>query len=52
MILGRLATRLDAASYSVIRPSWLTKVFVTGDVLSFCVQGGGLSIISFVVKWR
>lgn len=45
MILGRLITRLPAGpTRSFIRPSWLTKVFVLGDVLSFLVQssGGGL----------
>lgn len=41
MILGRLITRLDASSHSIVRPKWLTKIFVVGDVLSFCVQGGG-----------
>lgn len=45
MILGRLITCLPAGpTRSFIRPSWLTKVFVLGDVLSFLVQssGGGL----------
>ncbi|KAI3392272.1 hypothetical protein diail_5936, partial [Diaporthe ilicicola] len=41
MILGRLVVLLEADSYSVIRPKWLTKVFVLGDVLSFFAQGGG-----------
>lgn len=41
MILGRLITRLDAPSHSIVRPKWLTKIFVVGDILSFCVQGGG-----------
>ncbi|PKS06253.1 hypothetical protein jhhlp_006999 [Lomentospora prolificans] len=41
MILGRLIVRLEADSYSIIRPRWLTKFFILGDVLSFCAQGGG-----------
>ena len=41
MILGRLIVLLEADSYSVIRPRWLTKVFVLGDLLSFFAQGGG-----------
>ncbi|KAH6653316.1 RTA1 like protein-domain-containing protein [Truncatella angustata] len=41
MILGRLVVLLEADNYSMIRPKWLTKVFVLGDVLSFFAQGGG-----------
>lgn len=46
MILGRLVVLLDAHNYSMIRPSWLTKVFVLGDVLSFFAQGGGGGILT------
>ncbi|CEI65955.1 hypothetical protein FVEN_g4629 [Fusarium venenatum] len=44
MVLGRLIRLLDAGQLSVISPKWLTKVFVTGDVLSFLAQsaGGGM----------
>jgi len=41
MILGRLVVRLGADSYSIIKPKWLTKFFILGDVLSFFTQGGG-----------
>ncbi|KAK0369206.1 hypothetical protein CPAR01_09360 [Colletotrichum paranaense] len=41
MVLGRLINLLDAGGYSLIRPNWLTKVFVLGDVLSFFAQSGG-----------
>ncbi|KAF6836367.1 rta1 domain-containing protein [Colletotrichum musicola] len=41
MVLGRLINLLDAGNYSLIRPKWLTKVFVLGDVLSFFAQSGG-----------
>ncbi|KAK7426635.1 hypothetical protein QQZ08_006813 [Neonectria magnoliae] len=41
MVLGRIMVLLDAGEHSVIRPNWLTKVFVLGDVLSFFAQSGG-----------
>ncbi|KAL4793105.1 RTA1 like protein-domain-containing protein [Aspergillus venezuelensis] len=41
MILGRIIRVLHAESLSPIRPTWLTKIFVTGDVISFLVQSGG-----------
>lgn len=41
MILGRIIVLLDAQKLSLIRPNWLTKVFVAGDVLSFFAQSGG-----------
>jgi hypothetical protein len=42
MEFGRLVTRLGAEQYTVIRHKWITKIFVTGDVLSFFLQGGGM----------
>ena len=44
MILGRIIRLLNAGSASLIRPSWLTKIFVTGDVLSFFIQSGGMEL--------
>ncbi|KAJ6018547.1 RTA1 domain protein [Penicillium canescens] len=41
MILGRLIVALNASSNSIIRPSWLTKIFVIGDLISFLMQCGG-----------
>lgn len=41
MVLGRLIALLEAGHLSMIRPNWLTKVFVAGDVLSFLAQSGG-----------
>ncbi|KAJ5586889.1 uncharacterized protein N7459_002654 [Penicillium hispanicum] len=41
MILGRIIRLLNGASNSLVRPSWLTKIFVTGDVVSFLIQSGG-----------
>lgn len=46
MVLGRLITLLDAGHHSIIRPKWLTAIFVLGDVLSFFVQAGGGGIMS------
>ncbi|CAZ86570.1 unnamed protein product [Tuber melanosporum] len=44
MILGRLITSIEAERHSLIRTTWLTKIFVAGDVLSFLMQstGGGM----------
>lgn len=42
MVLGRLIKLLDADNLSIIGPRWLTKVFVTGDVLSFLAQSAGM----------
>lgn len=41
MTLGRLITLLDAERLSLVPIRWLTAVFVTGDVLSFLLQGAG-----------
>ncbi|KAH8203048.1 hypothetical protein TruAng_002776 [Truncatella angustata] len=46
MILGRLVHFLDADAYSMIRPRWLTKFFLLGDILSFFGQGGGGGILA------
>ncbi|KAL8781675.1 MAG: hypothetical protein Q9213_005892 [Squamulea squamosa] len=46
MTLGRLIRATHAEAYSIIRVSWLTKLFVCGDVLSFFVQGGGGGIMA------
>ncbi|KAL4942369.1 hypothetical protein BDV06DRAFT_235453 [Aspergillus oleicola] len=44
MVLGRLVVYLDAEHFSIVRVNWMTKIFVTGDVISFLMQcaGGGL----------
>ncbi|KAI1076610.1 RTA1-domain-containing protein [Whalleya microplaca] len=46
MILGRLVVLLEADNYSMIKPRWLTKFFVLGDVLSFFAQSGGGGILA------
>ncbi|KAF1976284.1 hypothetical protein BU23DRAFT_456382 [Bimuria novae-zelandiae CBS 107.79] len=45
MILGRLILRTNSASYSVVRANWVTKIFVTGDVLCFFIQSGGAGML-------
>ncbi|GAW11885.1 hypothetical protein ANO14919_012380 [Xylariales sp. No.14919] len=46
MILGRVIVSLEAEKLSPIRTSWLTKIFVGGDVLSFFVQIVGAGMLS------
>ncbi|RAL04449.1 RTA1 domain-containing protein [Aspergillus ibericus CBS 121593] len=45
MELGRLIVVLHAEKHSLIRVKWLTKIFVTGDVLSFLLQAGGAGLM-------
>jgi hypothetical protein len=45
MILGRLIRRTDSASFSLIRPTLVTKVFVAGDVLCFFIQAAGAGML-------
>ncbi|KAL4768683.1 RTA1 like protein-domain-containing protein [Aspergillus nidulans var. acristatus] len=46
MFLGRIILVLEAESHALMKKKWLTKVFVTGDVLSFLLQGAGGGIQS------
>ncbi|KAF7716856.1 RTA-like protein [Penicillium ucsense] len=46
MFLGRIILVLQAESHALMKKKWLTKVFVTGDVLSFLLQGAGGGIQS------
>lgn len=41
MVLARIITFVNAADLSIIPVKWLTKVFVSGDVLSFLLQAAG-----------
>ena len=50
MILGRLIRLLDGEKLSVIHPRWLTKVFVTGDVLSFLAQSAGGGMLAGIAR--
>ncbi|KFY46782.1 hypothetical protein V495_02257 [Pseudogymnoascus sp. VKM F-4514 (FW-929)] len=46
MILGRIIASVDGESYSLIRKRWLTKVFVTSDVVTFFIQLGGAALLA------
>lgn len=46
MILGRLIRTLKAGRLSLIPVSWVTRIFVTGDVVAFSLQAGGGGIQS------
>jgi hypothetical protein len=41
MIYGRIVIFVNAPEASVIRPTRVTKIFVTGDVISFLIQACG-----------
>ncbi|KAM5365939.1 hypothetical protein ACJZ2D_010772 [Fusarium nematophilum] len=41
MILGRLIRTVSAEHLSLIPVEWVTRVFVTGDVIAFGLQAGG-----------
>ncbi|KAJ4988504.1 RTA1 domain-containing protein [Stagonosporopsis vannaccii] len=45
MILGRLIIRTDSAPHSIVRANWVTKIFVTGDILCFFIQSGGAGML-------
>ncbi|KAF2018817.1 RTA1-domain-containing protein [Aaosphaeria arxii CBS 175.79] len=50
MILGRIILLTDGEKFSLIRRTWLTKIFVGGDVLSFVIQGAGGGVMSSADK--
>lgn len=41
MELGRIVIMSEGEGHVLIQKKWMTKIFVTGDVLSFFLQGGG-----------
>ncbi|KAI2766214.1 hypothetical protein DTO012A8_8563 [Penicillium roqueforti] len=45
MVLGRIITAVKGERHSLIPVRWLTKLFVTGDVLSFLIQGGAAGMM-------
>ncbi|KAL4783767.1 RTA1 like protein-domain-containing protein [Aspergillus varians] len=45
MALGRIMIAVRGERHSLIPVRWLTKVFVTGDVLSFLIQGGAAGMM-------
>jgi hypothetical protein len=46
MVLGRIILLTEGEHHSMIRAKWLTKIFVTGDVVSFLMQGAGGGIMA------
>lgn len=45
MTLSRVIIAVDGQRLSIISPRWLTRIFVTADILSFFIQGGGAGIL-------
>jgi hypothetical protein len=45
MLLGRIILVLHAESHALLKRGWLTKIFVTGDLLSFVMQGAGMFVL-------
>jgi hypothetical protein len=45
MCLSRIVRGIHGERHSLIKPSRLTKTFVTGDVMSFVVQGGAAGLM-------
>ncbi|KAJ3550080.1 hypothetical protein NM208_g173 [Fusarium decemcellulare] len=43
MTLGRIVLLSGQSDLSLVRPRWLTKLFVLGDVIAFLVQAYGVS---------
>jgi hypothetical protein len=46
MILGRLIRTIGGSHLSLIPVQWVTRIFVTGDVIAFGLQAGGGGIQS------
>lgn len=50
MVLGRLVVILHGEKHTLIRPKWITKIFVAGDVMSFLAQSAGGGLMSSAKK--
>ncbi|KAK1245622.1 hypothetical protein MKX08_005251, partial [Trichoderma sp. CBMAI-0020] len=46
MILGRIIILVGGQEHAIIRPQWLTKIFVIGDVICFLLLAGGSGILA------
>ncbi|KAK9462296.1 RTA1 like protein-domain-containing protein [Lipomyces oligophaga] len=46
MFLGRIISRINGERYSLISRKWLTKIFVTSDIVCFLIQGAGASLLA------
>lgn len=49
-MLGRIIHMVDGDKLSVVRRTWLTKIFIMGDVISFFAQAAGGGIQSSAKK--
>ena len=45
MTFGRIIRCVRCEHHSFIRIAWITRAFVTADVLSFCIQGGSVGLM-------
>jgi hypothetical protein len=45
MELGRIILMVKGEQFAIVRVSWMTKIFVAGDVLSFLMQASGAGIM-------
>ncbi|KEF53278.1 uncharacterized protein A1O9_10726 [Exophiala aquamarina CBS 119918] len=45
MVLGRTIRAVHGERFSIVRPTWSTKILVTGDILSLLVQAGGAGLM-------
>lgn len=52
MILGRIILLTAGEAHAPIRRRWLTKIFVTGDVISFLAQAAGMYILPVPLSGR
>jgi hypothetical protein len=43
MELGRIVLMVKGEKLVLVRVSWMTKIFVAGDVLSFLMQASGMA---------
>ncbi|KAJ4366029.1 hypothetical protein N0V95_000255 [Ascochyta clinopodiicola] len=46
MFLGRLVRATGYTRASIIRPTWMTKIFLGGDILCFLVQAAGAAMLA------
>ncbi|KAJ5524681.1 hypothetical protein N7494_011331, partial [Penicillium frequentans] len=46
MEFGRIILVTNGENYTIIRRTWLTKIFVCGDIISFVVQFGGAGMLA------
>ncbi|KAF2630952.1 hypothetical protein BU25DRAFT_455298 [Macroventuria anomochaeta] len=46
MFLGRIVLATGPTEASIVRPTWLTKIFLGGDILCFLVQAAGAGMLA------